>query len=197
MRDSDLSKEKKHGLSAIVFIQIKGAKLVWSLIGIWVIGLCIATISSRDVLEVNSILKKFVELLSNILPTVKYSTGSSFPQVAMLYWTFITIFYPFYLLCGWKFWCAQTKGGLGVRLQKDINEFKFGDYCFLILFAIPFFSIFAFTGVFLFTGADSRLFSTGTTRLHLGLIGMFIPLFASCCIAGVMASVKKIIFGKI
>ena len=84
MNESDLSKDGKRGLSAIVFIQIKGAKLVWSLIGIWVIGLCIATISSRDVLEVNSILKKFVELLSNILPTVKYSTGSSFPQVAML-----------------------------------------------------------------------------------------------------------------
>lgn len=164
---------------------------------VWLLGLLIATRAPNDVLDTYPLLKGYVELMNNFVPVYQYSSKSHFPQVAQLYSAFTYPFYPLYLSLGWMYWRRQTKGGLAIRLQKNIDEFTFGDYCFLLFFAIPFFCILGWVFLFIWNGSDTRMASLGSSKLQLGLIGIFIPMVSAYFFVGAALAIKKIIFKKI
>jgi len=164
---------------------------------VWLLGLLIATRAPNDVLDTYPLLKGYVDLMNNFVPVYLYSSKSHFPQVAQLYNAVILPFYPLYLALGWMYWRRQTRGGLAVRLQKNIEEFTFGDYCFLLFFAIPFLSIIGWVLLFIFNGSDTRTASLGSSKLQLGLIGIFVPMVSAYFFVGAALAIKKIIFKKI
>ena len=181
----------------IIFKNKTTLLLFATLILVWLIGFFVAAFSPENVLGTHPFLSNYVDLINVFLPVSRYASKSHFPQIALLYNAIILPFFPLYLALSWRYWLAQTKGGLAIRLQKDIKQFSFGDYCFLLLLVIPFFSLLGLAGLFVWSGGDTRMSSLASSRLQLRLIGICIPLFTGCLFAGAALSIKKLIFGKI
>jgi hypothetical protein len=181
----------------IVFKNKTTLSLFTIIILVWLIGFFVAVFSPENVLSTYPFLSNYVDLINVFLTVKRYSSKSHFPQIALLYNAIILPFFPLYLALGWRYWLAQTKGGLAIRLQKDIKQFSFGDYCFLLFFAIPLLSMVGWAALFIWNGSDTRMASIGSSRFQLGLIGIFIPLLSALLFAGAVLSIKKIIFRKI
>lgn len=164
---------------------------------IWLVGLSIALFSPEHVLDEFQLLNSLIKFENLIIPVTQYSSHSSYPQVALLFNSFVMMFLPFYLLHGWRFWRYQKTGGLASRLHKDIKRFNLSDYFFLILLVIPLFGFLGFGGLYFWNGADSRLFLIGSSRLQMGIFGFFIPFYCCYFISGAVLAAKKVMLGKI
>jgi hypothetical protein len=148
------------------------------LVGPILIGLLIALLSPQSVLA-GSGLQVFVDISQFIFPTMaKMKGGYALEEVALLYFSFLWLSFPFlvaggYLLIEWQ----------SGKVLNSIRKNKIGS----AMFAVVLFPLVAMVAATLNYESldvnDFRSYSIYQTRLGMGLIGFWIPAGAAMLLA--------------
>ena len=127
----------------------------------WLAGLMAALFVPENILSASPALTLLVDVFSFAFPIKQFSSKSSFHDAAVVYYLVTLPSFPF--LCRLtSTWLHKTpKRGVIVSLKLFFGAIVFGS-----LFPIWW---------FLFFGQDTRYFNLGSSRLDLGVFGMFWP----------------------
>ena len=153
----------------------------------------VAFFAPVDILTRTDIFGKYCDFFFKILNTCNlHYAGSSFPEVATVYFFIIWFSFPFWFFILWAWMLSQIgKGGGGVIFKKNLNAIN--KVALICLLPIWFFLLYVV--VVLYGGGDSRLFALGSSRMQLGLWGMAVPASAAALSSLIVFTIKRVLRG--
>jgi len=164
--------------------------IIFSVAGIWLIGLVIAIYSSENILTESSIARSYVDTVTWCWPLVgQYAEYSKYPQVALLYNCIVWLALPFFAILMWRY-LKTRKTGFLVKQKLTIVEYL------LLILACLFYAALGLVLLFVWNGSNVRIVDFSTSRQSLGVYGISIPLGVAMLLTPVAAGLKKIFYGK-
>lgn len=158
----------------------------------WFLGLLVALFLPEDVLSTSSVVALFVHVVSYLLPVDRFASNNTFYDVAAVYYSVTLVGFPF--ACRLVSNAIRDNPRRGI-LHLDRERFSFKHY--LASFSVSiFFALFFLVWWFLFSGEDTRFFKSGSSRLELGIFGMFIQVTAAALITMSFLIIKKVMVGR-
>jgi hypothetical protein len=176
---------------------------------IWLAGLLIALWLPENALDRYPAVAVFVHLVSYIFPVDRYTQGTIFHDVAAVYYSVTCLALPFasrLIFNGLRnhiYYYRKHHYRHGVpkykTLYMDREQLQFGDYLLcifqLIVFTLVFLMAWFYNGQDLHSERYSVFMNIGTSRLDLGLFGMFFPVVGVMCLSMELLLIKKLITG--
>lgn len=158
----------------------------------WSAGFLVALLLPEDALSTSSAIASLVHIASYMLPAERFARNTMFYDVAVVYYSITLLSFPF--ACRLVSNAIRDNPRRGI-LHLDRERFRFKHY--LASFSVSvFFTFFFLVWWFLFGGEDTRFFDSGSSRLALGVFGMFLQLTAATLITMSFLIVKKVVVGR-
>jgi hypothetical protein len=177
---------------------------------IWLAGLLVALWLPENALDIYPAMAVFVHLVSYIFPVERYTQGTIFHDVAAVYYSVTCLALPFASRLIFNYfrnyinnYIERHRNGFPryTTMTLDREQFRFRDYllCIIQLMVLTL----LFLGVWFYNGQDihserySVFMNIGTSRLDLGLFGMFFPVCGFMCLSIELLLIKKLVIGHL
>lgn len=164
---------------------------MYTVLGVWCIGIGVAAFAPIDILEKVPALKIYVEQMLGLISSgSRLGSRSNFPQVTQLYYALLAWTIPFFVIISHSWMMtrvAKDRDGLLFRRKLSIAN----KVWFILL--IPIWIAFIYFAS-LNHGGDTRLIPFGGSRWALGIFGIAFPLGVGAMIAVISFSVRRVFF---
>jgi hypothetical protein len=174
-----------------LILRPRTGQLNWLLAFVWLSGLLVAVAAPQTVLADHALPRGLVAIADIFTPATRFSVRAAFPQVAALYYALVWLAAPLMFL---KTVDAMRKSNRRGSLHLKRSELSLTNVL-VHMITVAFFSALFLVFWFAYQGQETRFFDPATSRVQLGLLGMFLPFMGCAFLALIFLILRQLLLG--